>query len=206
MTRPGEKVVLVAVVGGSGAGKSVLAQALCEEFGSLAARVSLDDFYRDLSHLSLAQRTRVNFDHPRAIDWETVGQTLARMSNSERLELPVYDFAIHSRLPRTRQWAPRPLVFWEGLWLLYRRDLRKYFSYSIYVECPSEERVSRRIRRDVAERARTVQSVKDQFERHVEPMHQLHVVPQKRHAASCVTSPVSPEEFRAVVSALRGLL
>ena len=152
-------VHLIAIVGGSGSGKTWLAGRLLEEFGDKAGRISLDDFYRDLAHLPEAERAGVNFDDPEAIDWPLFRRATARLRAGETVELPAYDFAAHARRPGTRPWHPRPLVLVDGLWLLHETDLRAIYSLSVFLECPEEVRLARRSERDARERGRCGQTL-----------------------------------------------
>lgn len=195
-------VYLIAIVGGSGSGKTWLAERLLEEFGDHAGRISLDDFYRDLAHLPETDRCRVNFDDPEAIDWPLFRQVTTRLCAGEAVELPHYDFATHTRRPETKPWQPRGLVLLDGLWLLQEADLRALYSLSVFVECPEEVRLTRRMERDQRERGRSAESVQAQFHRHVAPMHNRFVAPQARHADLVVNS----DRGSAVIAELRALL
>jgi uridine kinase len=193
---------LVAIVGGSGAGKTWLVGRLARALAGRAARLSLDDFYRDLSHLSPGQRARVNFDHPRAIDWPLLHRLLDGLLASRAVTLPVYDFATHTRSSRTRAVVPRPLVLVEGLWLLRNPDLRRRFSLRLFLDCPHALRRERRVTRDMRERGRTRAAVLAQFERHVAPMDARFVAPQARYADLVLRSPVTARQVRALARAL----
>ena len=184
----------VAVVGGSGSGKTWLAESLTAALGPQAARISLDDFYRDLSALPPARRDLVNFDDPAAIDWDCLRQAMDAMQSDRDIELPVYDFATHTRQATPRRLAAVPLVIWDGLWLLHHAWLRARFAASIFVECQPELRFQRRAERDWRERGRSLESVRRQFFEQVEPMHEQFVEPQKSLASRVVVSP--PERGR----------
>src|ERR1700759_826216 len=123
--------LLVAIVGGSASGKTWLADQLQGLLGKTAARLSLDYFYRDRSHLSPARRARINFDHPRAIDWKSVERVLKDCRANRITQVPSYDFATHSRRARTHTLRPKPVILMDGLWLLRRPSLRKLFTLSI---------------------------------------------------------------------------
>lgn len=198
-------VHLVAIVGGSGSGKTWLAGRLLEEFGDIAGRISLDDFYRDLSHLPAEDRERTDFDRPDAIDWPLFRRCLAAVRAGEATGLPVYDFATHTRRPMAREWRPRRLVLVEGLWLLRPAGMRRLYSASVFVECPEHVRLARRIARDAAERGRSVRSVRSRFERQVAPMHDRFVAGQARTADLRVGSPVPPAAMAALIARLQAL-
>jgi len=141
--------LLVAIVGGSGSGKSWLAEKLQTALGSNAGRLSLDDFYRDRSHLSPAQRARINFDNPAAIDWPAFEHALNSCLRSKKTQIPQYDFRTHCRLPRSKTLKPKPIMFVEGLWLLRSPRLRKLFGFRIFLDAPMKLRLRRRLARDV---------------------------------------------------------
>src|SRR5262245_32229390 len=128
----GYETCLVAIVGGSGAGKSWLARKLQTALGSRAVRISLDDFYRDRSHTSPARRANINFDHPRAIDWPAVERAVRDLRSGRTARLPRYDFKTHCRLREENILTPKPVVLIEGLWLLRRPSLRRLFDWRIF--------------------------------------------------------------------------
>lgn len=193
----------LAVVGGSGSGKSWLAGKLMDHFSPLAGSVSLDNFYRDLSHLGSAERERVNFDEPTAIDWGAVGTFLETLELKRTATLPGYDFGTHTRRGQGTPFEPRPVMIWDGLWLLGPDWLRERFCWSVFVECPAEERLRRRVRRDGLERDRSEASVKAQFHRVVNPMHGLHVEPQRAHAMMKVVSPPGEEGLERLLASAK---
>ena len=191
--------VHVAVVGGSGSGKTWLTETLAAALAPRAARLSLDDFYRDLTTLPIGERDAVNFDDPAAIDWEKFRSVIGAMRVGEKMELPVYDFATHTRNLKPRFLLPPRLVIWDGLWLLLHDWLRNHFALTVFVECGAEERFRRRALRDMQERGRTFESVRCQFFEHVEPMHERFVQPQRRQVAQIIDSPITTEALSDLV-------
>ena len=190
--------LLVAIVGGSGAGKSWLAGRLQSILGTKAARLSLDDFYRERPGLTLARRARINFDHPRAIDWPRVERVLRDCLAWRTTRVPRYDFKTHARLPRSRILRPKPLILLEGLWLLRNPKLRRFFGASIYIDCPAKVRLSRRLRRDSSLRGRSAESVRRQFRNVVEPMNTRFVTPQARRAGFFLKTPITNADVHHV--------
>lgn len=199
------KPKLIAIVGGSGAGKSWLADRLQQAFATSAARLSLDNFYLDRADLPPSHRARVNFDHPRAIDWPRLQTVLRACRAGRTTRIPQYNFATHTRMPHEKLWAPAPLVLVDGLWLLSRPRVRSLFALGIYLDCPAQLRLKRRLARDVAERGRTPDSVRDQFWKEVEPMHDRHVIPQLRLAHVVLGQPVSEAEMDGLIARIRAL-
>jgi uridine kinase len=192
--------VLVAIVGGSGSGKTWLAGRLAATLGASTLRISQDDFYRDLGHLPLARRARVNFDHPRTIDWPELERALHDLAAGRPTSLPVYDFATHTRRPERRTVQPCRVVLVEGLWLLRRRKLRSAFAITLYLDCPARLRRDRRLARDTALRGRTRTSVMKQFREQVAPMHRRWVEPQRRHATQELRSPIPSRRVKALAA------
>ena len=196
---------LIAVVGGSGSGKSWIAARVGEWTGQEVAHLCQDDFYRDLSHLPKEERALVNFDDPEAIDWERLREVLECLQAGEVAEIPVYDFSTHTRRPAGRPFPPAEVVVLDGLWLLHPEWLREKFSLSVFVDCPEEERLGRRIARDVLERGRTEESVRRQFADHVQPMHAKFVEPQSQWATLRVSSPMSESEQVVLIRACKAV-
>jgi len=197
---------LVAIVGGSGAGKSWLTDRLQRVFGESAARLSLDDFYLDRSRVPLRRRARINYDHPRAIDWPCVETFLRNCRAGRVCRLPRYDFKTHTRAAVCEYWQPKPLVLVEGLWLLVRPAIRRLFDFTIFIDCPASLRLQRRLVRDLAERGRNRASVTRQFRETVAPMHDLFVSPQARWANVVLRQPPRDAEIRHLCDQLWGLL
>jgi uridine kinase len=197
---------LVAIVGGSGAGKTWLADRLEAALAPRVSRLSLDDFYRDLFHLSMARRARVNFDHPRAIDWPYLEQLLRDSLAGRPARMPCYDFATHTRRSGTRPWRPKTVVLCDGLWLLRRPSVRRLFRYKIFVDAPEPVRLRRRLQRDVQERGRSRASVINQFWKDVAPMHARFVAGQTRWADAVLRSPMSAAAVDQLAATLRALV
>jgi uridine kinase len=199
------KSIHIAVIGGSGSGKTWLAQQLCSALGQ-TARLSLDEFFRDLSHLTIEQRSGVNFDDPDAIDWASARPVMERLLRGETASVPVYDFTTHTRCREFHLFPAEPIVIWDGLWLLHDEWMRERFACSIFVDCSAAERLTRRVTRDVRDRGRTENSVRRQFQDHVQPMHERFVEPQRTLATHCVTSPLDGQQFEALLREVRAAI
>ncbi len=204
-TQPAVANRLIAIVGGTGAGKGWMAHRLCTLLGDPAGHLSLDDFYRDWSHLTPANRNRVNFDNPRAIDWPRAERVLHDCIAGRATRVPRYDFSTHTRLTSDGQWQPTPLVVVEGLWLLRHASTRRLFSLTIYLDCPASLRLNRRRSRDVAERGRTVDAVERQF-RLIAPFHDRYVEPQKQWADLVISHPFSEPDLNRLAERLWALI
>lgn len=198
--------VIIGIAGGSGAGKTWLARQLMAHFEKEACIISLDDFYLDRSHLPPARRAKINFDHPRCIDWGLLEQTLQKCLSRRPMALPSYDFATHSRRQTPKQFVPKPLILLEGLWLLRRPAIRRLCDYTIFLSCPSGLRLKRRIKRDCLERGRSKQSIKSQFQKCVAPMHDRFVEPQQRWADRVFKDSPGANEMEELVSTIKTLI
>jgi uridine kinase len=195
--------LLVAIVGGSGSGKSWLADKLQSALAPHAGRLSLDDFYRDRSHLSPEQRARINFDNPAAIDWPVFERVLNKCLRMKKTHVPRYDFRAHCRLPRTRVLIPKPIMLVEGLWLLRSPRIRKFFRFRIFLDSPMQLRLRRRLARDVTDRGRSPESVWNQFRKTVEPMHRKYVAPQLRRADIVLPADWDDDDVQRLAMAVR---
>lgn len=204
-THPAPVSRMIAIVGGSGAGKGWMVARLCRLLGEQAGHLSLDNFYRDRSHLTPARRARINFDVPGAIDWTHAEQVLNDCRAGQTTRVPQYDFNTHSRLPRTEEWTPKPVVLVDGLWLLRRRSTRQLFALKIYLDCPASLRLRRRRARDVAERGRTAAAVEHRFQL-IAPLHERYVEPQKKWADLVLSQPFSKPELNRLSDHLWALL
>jgi uridine kinase len=202
MSRP----ILVGIAGGSGAGKTWLSQRIADAFPAQVACVSLDDFYHDRSRLAPAARRGINYDHPRAIEWTLLRRFLNDYRTGRKPLRPKYDFTTHCRASNAVECEWKPILLVEGLWVLSRQGIRDAFDFTIYFQCPEEMRLERRLARDVTERGRRPNEVREQFRATVAPMHDLYVAPQRRRATLVLNSPISDAELELVIGRLRCLL
>ena len=182
-TRSGDTPLVIGVAGGSGSGKTTVSQAILERVGpERIAFLQHDSYYHDLSHLPMERRRQVNFDHPDALDNELLVNHVRRLKTGEEIELPLYDFKTHSRLNETRTVEPKPIVIVEGILIFADPRLLEQMDIKVFVDTPDDIRFIRRLRRDIAERGRTAESVIEQYLATVRPMHMQFVEPSKRHA------------------------
>ncbi len=177
------KPLIIGIAGGTGSGKSTVARKVAEALpDALVAFIEMDAYYRDFSHLTLQQLHHVNWDHPDAFDVELLTAHLAALARGERVEMPVYEFASHSRSARTQRIEPADVVVIDGILLLSDPAVRELCDVKVFVDADADIRLIRRIRRDTAARGRTLESVLDQYLTTVQPMHLQFVEPSKRYA------------------------
>lgn len=182
--REGEhRPIFIAVAGGSGSGKTTIARSVVDLVGrDKVIYIQQDAYYRDQAHLSLEDRAKINYDHPDSFELDLMGVHLEALRDGLPIERPVYDFESHTRTDETITLAPQPAVIVEGILVLSDPDLRKRFDLRVYIDTDADLRLMRRLRRDIVERGRTVDSVLAQYERTVRPMHDRFVEPSKRYA------------------------
>lgn len=175
--------VVIGVAGGTGSGKTTVARTLLDRIGRTAITfLQHDAYYRDLSHLPLEEREKVNFDHPDSLETGLLVEHLGRLREGEAVEVPVYDFTRHTRSDETVTAEPNPVIMVEGILVLAEKELRETMDVKVYVDTAADLRFIRRLRRDIHERGRTLDSVIDQYRNYVRPMHLEFVEPSKRHA------------------------
>ncbi|MBN2330142.1 MAG: uridine kinase [Candidatus Omnitrophica bacterium] len=175
---------VIGVAGGSGSGKSTVVNALRAAIAASSAILSQDLYYRDLSHLSPAERSKVNFDHPDSLDFSLMSQHINALAGGYSVVAPVYDFQNHVRKGR-QTISPGEILFIEGTLILTSPEIRRRINWSVFLDAPDAVRFERRFKRDQVERGRTARDIRIQYERIVRPMHQEFIEPSKS-AADCV--------------------
>jgi uridine kinase len=177
------KPLTIGVAGGSGSGKSTVVHALMQAVGQEnTAFLPHDAYYRDYRHLSIEERTQVNWDHPDALETELMARHLAQLAAWQPVERPLYDFRDYTRLAETERVEPRPVIIVEGILILVEPDLRDMLDIKAFVDTDADIRFIRRLQRDMLERGRSVSSVVEQYLGTVRPMHLDFVEPSKRYA------------------------
>ncbi len=175
--------VTIAVAGGTGSGKTTISNAILERVGSHhITYIPHDAYYKDLSHIPMVERNIINFDHPDALDTALMRQHIIALQAGQPVDIPIYDFTIHQRTERTQHIEPQPIILVEGILVLAEASLRPLFDVKIFVDTDADIRFIRRLRRDIAERGRSADSVINQYLSSVRPMHMEFVEPSKRYA------------------------
>jgi uridine kinase len=174
---------LVGIAGGTGSGKTTIAECIV---GSLPTEkvcvIQHDNYYRDRPDLSYEERCQLNFDHPDALETDLLIEHLARLKSGEPIPMPKYDFKTHRRQEETEHLEPRPIVIVEGILVFVDERLRAQLDIKLFVDTPSDIRAFRRIRRDLEQRGRTFTSIREQYYASVRPMHLQFVEPSKAYA------------------------
>lgn len=175
--------MVIGICGGTGSGKTSVANRLLKSVkAGDVVYLQQDSYYRNLNDLPLDFRRAVNFDHPDAVDNDLLVEHLKALKNGHQVELPVYDFKHHMRLPETLRVEPTPIIIIEGILIFADARLLEEMDIKVFVDTPDDLRFIRRLRRDIAERGRTADSVIEQYLSTVRPMHMQFVEPSKRYA------------------------
>jgi uridine kinase len=178
-----EPRVIVGVAGGSGSGKTTVVRRILESLGPDEVTVlDHDRYYRDRNDLRLEERAVLNYDHPDALETDLLVRHVRELKAGRPVDVPRYDFTRHARLPETELFAPRRAVIVEGILVFTSAELRQLMDIKVFVDTDSDTRFIRRLVRDVADRGRTMESVIDQYQSTVKPMHLEFVEPSKRYA------------------------
>jgi uridine kinase len=181
--------VLLGIAGGSCSGKTTLAKYLLTKFSNNSVLLAFDDYYHDLSEMPARDRSSVNYDHPDSLDTELFVGHMRALNNGDAIEVPIYDFATHTRPGGTRRLDSANLVIVDGVLLLAVPECRELLDLAVFVDAPEELRLARRLQRDVSERGRDELGVRNQFAASVAPMHQRFVEPSQDYADIIVTYP-----------------
>ncbi|MEM6514647.1 MAG: uridine kinase [Bacteroidota bacterium] len=176
-------MLIIGIAGGTGCGKTTVVNQILEELpeGEVGV-ISQDSYYKDTSHLSYDERVKINFDHPRSIDFELLEQHLKSLKLGQVIDQPVYSFVEHNRTGETVRTQPRKVMIVEGILILTNTELRELFDIKIYVHADSDERLIRRLKRDISERGRDLDEVLKRYQNTLKPMHEQFIEPMKEYA------------------------
>ncbi|WP_103070232.1 uridine kinase [Aquimarina sediminis] len=176
-------MLIIGIAGGTGCGKTTVVNHIINELPeNEVCVISQDSYYKDTSHLSYDERVKINFDHPQSIDFDLLGEHLRDLRKGKTIEQPVYSFVEHNRTNRTITTAPSKVIIVEGILILTNSKIRDMFDIKIYVQTDSDERLIRRLKRDIAERGRDMDEVLDRYQSTLKPMHQQFIDPTKEFA------------------------
>lgn len=197
------RTVVIGLAGGSGSGKTTIAEALVDAIEGVAY-LRHDDYYRHRPELTYDERTKVNYDHPDSLETSLLVEHVQALRSGQPIERPVYDFTTHTRSEATVVVAPAPVVVLEGILVLADEDLRRFLDLKIYVDTDADLRLARRMERDIHERGRTPESVLTQYLTTVRPMHLEFVEPSKKHADMIIPGGFRVGAVATVIEMIRG--
>lgn len=178
-----EEPLILGVGGGSGSGKTTVVSKILDGIGEdNILLIQHDSYYRDLSHLPLEERMKQNFDHPSSLETELMIRHVEALKSGYQVEIPVYDFAAHTRADTTIKVSPKRIILLDGILIFTEPKLREQMDIKLFVDTDDDVRLLRRIKRDIMERGRDLEGVMNQYEKYVRPMHLEFVEPSKRYA------------------------
>ena len=176
-------MLIIGIGGGTGSGKTTVVNQILSELQEGEVQViSQDSYYQDTSHLTFEERCKINFDHPKSIDFELLESHLKSLREGENVNQPVYSFKTHNRTGDTTLTEPKKVVIVEGILILSNTQLRTLFDIKIFVHADSDERLMRRLKRDIAERGRDLDEVLERYQTTLKPMHDQFIEPMKAYA------------------------
>ena len=198
--------IIIGIAGGTGSGKSTFTNRLRDRFGDNITVIYHDNYYKRHDDIPFEERKKLNYDHPDALETDLLIEHIKRLRNGESIECPVYDYTVHNRSDKTVRIDPRKIILIEGILLLADPRLRSLLDIKIYVEADADERILRRILRDVKERGRDIDKIVEQYLTTVKPMHYLYVEPTRATADIVINSGMNDVAFDIVQSKIRLML
>lgn len=177
-----ENILVIGIAGGSGSGKTTLMKNLVARFGDVVTVLSHDNYYRRHDELPYEERCKLNYDEPGAFETDLMVRQLEQLRRGIPIDCPVYDFTIHNRSDETIHIVPKRVIIVEGILIFENRQLRDLMDIRIFVDTDADIRLCRRVKRDVNKRGRTLESVLEQYQQTVKPMHEKYVEPSKKYA------------------------
>ena len=177
-----DKVCIVGIAGGTASGKTTIVRMIKEKFGDDIVVINHDSYYKAHNDLSYEDRSRLNYDHPESFDTDLMIEDVKKLKNNIAIDMPVYDYTVHNRSDSTVHVTPKKVIIVEGILILENKELRDLMDIKVFVETDADERLMRRIRRDMVERARSIDSILQQYTETVKPMHEQFVEPSKKYA------------------------
>ena len=176
------RILVIGIAGGTGSGKTTLMKNLIKEFEDVVTVLSHDNYYKRHDELPYEERCKLNYDEPGALETDLMARHLDCLRRGEAIECPVYDFTVHNRSDETIHIVPKQVIIVEGILIFENRQLRELMDIRVFVDTDADVRLCRRIKRDVNKRGRTLESVLQQYQETVKPMHEQYVEPSKKFA------------------------
>lgn len=175
-------ILVIGIAGGTGSGKTTLMKNIIDTFGDVVTVLSHDNYYHRRDEMPFEERCKLNYDEPAALETDLMAKQLDELRHGQAIDCPVYDFSAHNRSGETMRIEPRQVIIVEGILIFENEALRNLMDIRIFVDTDADVRLCRRIRRDVRDRGRTLESVITQYQTTVKPMHEKYVEPSKRFA------------------------
>lgn len=201
-----EDVFVIGIAGGSGSGKSTFAQRLKERFPEDVALVSCDNYYLRRDEMPFEERKRMNYDSPDAFEFDLMIRQIADLKAGKNVFCPVYDFTQHNRSDQVIEIQSRPVVLIDGILIFAEPELRKLMDMRIYVETDADERILRRVRRDIKERGRDLDGIIQQYLATVKPMHNQYVEPTKAYADIIINGGMNDRAYDLVKNKIKSIV
>ena len=198
--------IMIGIAGGTGSGKSTFTNRLKEYFGDDVTVIYHDNYYRQRDDMTYEERTKVNYDHPSALETELLVEHLKKLKEGESIECPIYDFTQHNRSNKSYTIHPSKVFLIEGILIFSDEQLRDLFDIKVFVEADADERILRRVVRDVQERGRDINNIMEQYLTTVKPMHALYVEPTKTTADIIINSGMNDVAFDIMRTKIETLL
>jgi len=177
-----KKILVIGIAGGTGSGKTTLMDNLIAEFSDVVTVLSHDNYYKRHDELTYEERCQLNYDEPAALETDLMARHLDILRQGGEIDCPVYDFTVHNRSDKTIRIAPKKVIIVEGILIFENKPLRDLMDIKVFVDTDADVRLCRRIKRDVTKRGRTLESVLEQYQNTVKPMHEQYVEPSKKFA------------------------
>jgi uridine kinase len=200
------KSIIIGIAGGTGSGKSTFTNRIRDTFPDQTSVIYHDNYYKAQDDIPFEERVKQNYDHPDAIETDLLVRQLDQLMQGQTIESPVYDYTIHTRSKETVAVAPRPVILLEGILVLSDVRLRERMDIKIYVEADADERILRRVMRDVNERGRDLEGIVNQYLNTVKPMHYIYVEPTRAMADIVINSGKNDVAYDIVCSKIRSIL
>ncbi len=201
-----QNAFIIGIAGGSGSGKSTFARRIANSFPNDAALIHCDNYYLPHDDISLEERKSINYDTPAAFEFSLMAKQIESLKKMQDVISPVYDFTRHTRSDKTLLIRAKPIILIDGILIFYEPALRKLMDIKIYVETDADERILRRVRRDVAERGRDIEDIIRQYLTTVKPMHNAYVEPTKAYADIIVNGGMNDVSFDIVKAKIEKIL
>lgn len=176
------EIMIIGIAGGTGSGKTTLTERISKQFGEAVTVMRHDDYYRRHDEMNYEERSQLNYDHPDAFETELLIEHMQQLKEGKSIQCPVYDYTIHNRSNETKEIKATKVIILEGILIFTDKRLCDLMDIKIFVDTDADVRIIRRIKRDVAERARSLDSVINQYLTTVKPMHEQYVEPSKKNA------------------------